>query len=180
LGQSVTEEELLDATFDREGRKYGDQHTKPPIDQPTAPGGIVLDTLSEYLGRPATLKELRALTVVTARPIVRWKLRQIERRLGIDVVTYEPLRLAILDFHYNSGTYAIKWLQRVLRVEPDGVVGEDTRLALEMQDSWLVHHAYIAARLQMIDMWTDAALKRKAWEEGLENRVLTFSQLLMP
>jgi lysozyme family protein len=176
----MTEDDLVDAIYDREGRVYGDEHTHPPIDQPTAPGGIILDTLSAYLGRPATLAELQALTVMTSRPIVRWKAREIQRTLGIEGIAYEPLKWAIVDFHYNSGTYAIKWLQRVLRVEPDGVVGPATLAALRTQDLWLVHHAYLLARLQMVDLWTDAAAKRKQWEEGLENRVLEFSQLLMP
>jgi lysozyme family protein len=175
----MTEEQLIDAVFDREGRRYGDQHTTPPIDQPTAPGGIVLKTLSEYLGRQATLAELRALTPATARPIVRWKLRQLAQMTGYAAIVDEPLRLQLLDFAYNSGpAIATRWLQRVLRVEPDGQFGPITRQALERADPWLVHHALIAARLQMLDMWTDAAAKRKAWEEGLENRALLFSRLL--
>ena len=176
----MTEDELIEDVYDKEGRVYGDAHTHPPIDQPTAPGGIILDTLSAYLGRPATLRELQGLTLDTSRPVVRWKLREVQRTLGIEALPYEPLKLAIVDFYYNSGTYAIKWLQRVLRVEPDGVVGPQTLDALWAQDAWLVHHAYLLARLQMVDMWTDAEAKRKQWEEGLENRVLKFSQLLEP
>jgi len=175
----MTEDELINETFEREGRVYGDEHTRPPIDQPTAPGGIILDTLSEYLGRPATLAELRALTVVTARPIVRWKLRQIAKRNGFDDIAFEPLRLQLIDFSYNSGPgIAIRWLQRVLRVTDDGIIGPETRAAIARSDLWLVHHALIAARLQMLDMWTDASAKRKAFEEGLENRAIGFSLLL--
>jgi len=174
----VTEEQLVDDVFDKEGQKYGDAHTVPPIDQPTAPGGIILATLSDYLGRPATLEELRALTVQSARPIVRWKLRQIAIRHGLMAIGFEPLRLQMTDFCYNSGPgIAIRWLQRVLRVAADGIIGPATNAALERSDPWLVHQALIAARLQMIDLWTDAAVKRKAWEEGLENRALKFSLL---
>jgi lysozyme family protein len=177
----ITEDRLVEDTFEKEGREYGDEHTHPPIDQPTAPGGIILKTLSEYLGRPATLAELRVLTVETARPIVRWKLRQIASANGLTGIGFEPLRLQMIDFTYNSGPgIAIRWLQRVLRVTPDGVIGPATRVALARADLWLVHQALIAARLQMIDMWTDSAAKRKAWEEGLENRALTFSLLAVP
>jgi lysozyme family protein len=177
----ITMEQLVEDTFEKEGRTYGDQHTRPPIDQPTAPGGIILATLSEFLGRPATLEELRALTVETSRPIVHWKHEQNAVRHGLTVISFDPLRVQMLDFCFNSGPgIAIRWLQRVLRVESDGVIGPSTKAALEAADLWLVHQALIAARLQMIDMWTDAAARRKAWEEGLENRALTFSLLAVP
>jgi lysozyme family protein len=177
----ITMEQLVEDTFEKEGRTYGDQHTRPPIDQPTAPGGIILKTLSEFLGRPATLEELRALTVETARPIVHWKHEQHAAEHGLTVIPFDPLRVQMMDFSFNSGPgIAIRWLQRVLRVEADGVIGPATKAALEVTDLWLVHQALIAARLQMIDMWTDAAAKRKAWEEGLENRSLSFSLLAVP
>jgi lysozyme family protein len=177
----VTEADLIAHVFDKEGRTYGDEHTKPPIDQPTAPGGIILDTLSEYLGRPATLEELKALTVVTATPIVQWKLAQFAKRHNLHAIAFDPLRLQVIDFSYNSGPgIAIRWLQRVLRLRRSGQMDSDTVWAVQHQDSWLVHHAYIAARLQMIDMWTDSEQRRKAWEEGLENRSLSFSLLDVP
>ena len=177
----MTEEQLIDDVFDKEGRTYGDQTTRPPIDQPTSPGGIILSTLSEYLTRPATLAELKALTVETARPIVRWKLRQLAAAQKFDQIAFEPLRLQLIDFSYNSGpSLAIRWLQRVLRVPRTGRMDPSTFTALAHADNWLVHQALVGARLQMIDLWTDAEAKRKAWEEGLENRVLSFSLLEIP
>lgn len=177
-------ERFIDAVFDREGRTYGDQHTNPPIDQPTAAGGIILDTLREYVeatGAPleVSVDTLKALTEVTSRPIVRWKFEQYAQTHRLDQVVDPALREQLLDWCYNSGPgIAIRWLQRVLRVTPDGAIGPQTLAALAAADAWLVHHALIAARFQMIDMWTDAAKLRKQWEEGLENRALSFSLLL--
>lgn len=177
----ISWDRLVEDTFTREGRTYGDQTTHPPIDQPTAPGGIILETLTEYLGRPATLAELRALTVDTARPILRWRLERDARVYGFDAIAYEPLRVQMLDWGFNSGPgTATIWLQRVLRVEADGHFGPVTRAALARADPWLVHHALIGARFQQIDEWTDAAATRKQWEEGLENRALSFSLLRKP
>jgi lysozyme family protein len=177
----MTEADLVEHIFDKEGRTYGDEHTSPPIDQPTAPGGIILPTLSEYLGRPATLAELRALTVDTATPVVKWKLHQFGRQHNLIAITFAPLRLQMIDFAYNSGpSLAIRWLQRVLRVRRTGVMDADTVWAVQQQDSFLTHQSLIAARLQMIDMWSDADAKRKIFEEGLENRVLSFSLLEIP
>lgn len=177
----MTEDLLVESVFDKEGRTYGDQTTRPPIDQPTAPGGIILGTLSEYLNRPATLAELKALTVETARPIVRWKLRQLATQQGFAAIDFEPLRLQMIDFAYNSGpALAIRWLQRVLRVPKTGRMDLPTFTALELADAWLVNQALIGARLQMIDLWTDAVAQRRAWEEGLESRGLQFSLLEIP
>jgi lysozyme family protein len=177
----MTEDELVAATFAREGVKYGDPSTSPPIDQPTGPGGITLPVLSEYLGYPATVADLKALTLGTAAPIVRWKLRTLAQNTHIHLVEYEPLRVQLLDFAYNSGpSLAIRWFQRVLRVKRTGRIDDATRAALDVVDPWLVNQALIAARLQMVDLWTDADQRRKQWEEGLENRVLSFSLLEVP
>jgi lysozyme family protein len=177
----MTEDQLIDDVFVKEGLTYGDQTTSPPIDQPTAPGGIVLGTLSAYLGRTATLAELQALTVETARPIVRWKLRSLAVGQGFDRIAFEPLRLQVIDFSYNSGPgLAIRWLQRVLRVPRTSRMDSATFFALAHYDEFLVNQAYVAARLQMIDLWTDAEAQRKAWEEGLESRGLKYSQLEIP
>jgi len=177
----MTEDQLIDDIFVKEGLTYGDLQTTPPIDQPTAPGGIILATLSAYLGRTASLAELRALTVTSARPIVRWKLRALAVETGLAAIAFEPLRLQMIDFAYNSGpALAIRWLQRVLRVPRTGRIDAVTRTALEHFDPWLVNQALVGARLQMIDMWTDAAAQRKAWEEGLESRGLRYSLLEVP
>lgn len=179
--ETVTEDQLVEATIDKEGRTYGDQTTHPPIDQPTAPGGVILNTLSAYLGRQASLAELKALTVRTARPIVLWELRQLAVAFRLNLIAFEPLRVQMLDWAYNSGPgTAIKWLQSVLRVDIDGTIGPLTLAALNRQDPWLVNQALVGARLQFIDRWTDKAKQRMAWEEGLESRGLLFSLLEIP
>jgi lysozyme family protein len=182
----VTEADLIEDVFVKEGVRYGDQTTTPPIDQPTAAGGIVLDTLKAYrkamgLAGTSTVDDLRALTKETATPIVRWMLRRIASDHGFASVEYEPLRLQLIDFAYNSGgELAIRWLQRVLDVARSGRFDPTTKWALAKHEPRLVHQALIAARLQMIDSWTDSAVPRKKWEEGLENRALSFSVLEVP
>lgn len=174
----MTEDELIDSVFEKEGVTYGDPTTHPPIDQPTGAGGITLPTMTDFLGHKVTVEDLKALTKETARPVVKWKLRTLAVESGISKIDFEPLRLQMMDFAYNSGApLAIRWLQRVVRVAVDGKMGHGTLFALSKQDGFLVNQALIAARLQMIDMWTDAEAKRKVWEEGLESRALSFSLL---
>ncbi len=174
-------ERIIEGIFEREGDRYGDATTSPPIDQPTGRGGITLDTLSAYLGRPATVDDLKALTHDAAVKIVQWQVDTLVRDQHFDQIADETLRLQMIDFSYNSGpARAIRWLQRVLQVPRTGVFDGPTRLALPASSSFLVNQALIAARLQMIDLWTDANAQRKAWEEGLESRGLAFSRLEIP
>lgn len=183
----MTEEDLITAVFEKEGDKYGDRTTSPPIDQPTARGGIILTTLQEYFdatqsGRRATVLDLQTMTHAVAREVVRWKLRQIAERNGFDSIAFEPLRLQLVDFAYNSGDpLAMRWLQRVLRVPRTSRMDHATRQALDRCDQFLVHQALIAARLQMIDAATDPGGKvDHRFEEGLESRALGFSLLEVP
>jgi lysozyme family protein len=177
----VTEDDLVADILDREGDTYADEHSQPPIDQPTGRGGITRATLTDYLGHPASIEDLKALTHDQAVQIIRWKLHRLIEVAHLGDITFEPLRLQMIDFAYNSGTArAIRWLQRCLRVQRTGVLDGSTHLALYERDLWLVNQALIAARLQMIDLWTDAAAQRNAWEEGLESRGLQFSLLDIP
>lgn len=182
----MTEEDLVTDVFAKEGDRYGDQTTDPPIDQPTARGGIILPTLQSYYheyapGRRATVLDLQTMSHAQAREVVRWVLRQLEKKYGLGFIGFEPLRLQMLDFAYNSpAELAIRWLQRVLRVPRTGRMDQETFAALERCDPWLVHQALVGARLQMIDRATDSGAVDKRFEEGLENRAHKFSLLEVP
>jgi lysozyme family protein len=182
----VSLDDLVESVFAKEGVTYGDKDTHPPIDQPTGAGGITLDSLHAFIAATAsplapTIATLRLLTKETAAPIVRWQLQNLSTQARLDVIVFEPLRLQMIDFAYNSGpALAVRWLQRVLRVPRTGHIDEMTETALRNDDPWLVNQALVGARLQMIDMWTDSHAQAKAWEEGLESRGLSFSQLEVP
>jgi lysozyme family protein len=186
----VTEDRLIDDVFAKEGDEYGDQTTTPPIDQPTARGGLTLAVVRDYMaavGRPApTVQTLKDMTHAEAREIVRWVYRRLAKDHGIDQIPFEPLRLQVLDWAYNSGApLAIRWLQRVLGVERTGRMDPVTVAAVKYPDIHRVHlwmsESVLAARLRMIDMATDPGGRvDHKFEEGLENRALTFSLLEVP
>lgn len=187
----ITEERLIDDTFVREGDTYGDEHSHPPIDQPTGRGGITLWTLKAFVVATRsplapTVETLQALTHAQAREIVRWQLRQLAQAHGIDQIPFEPLRLQVLDWAYNSGpALAIRWLQRVLGVPRTGRMDPVTVAAVKVPDIarvpvW-ISESVMAARLRMIDMATDPGGRvDHKFEEGLENRALSFSLLEVP
>lgn len=182
----MTEDQLVDDVFVKEGDRYGDTTTHPPIDQPTARGGITLGVLRDYIVAThaplaGTVTTLKALTRDAAEAIVLWNLRRIASDNRFDRIVFEPLRLQMIDFAYNSGApLAVRWLQRVLRVPRTGRMGDDELAAVEASDPWLLNQALIAARLEMVDRWTDGNAQAKAWEEGVESRGLSFSLLEVP
>lgn len=176
-------ERLIDDVFVKEGDAYAEP---PKIDQPTARGGITLAVLRECCGPQMTIADLRRLTHEDARGVVRWQLEQLAHRVGLDRIPYEPLRLQMIDYAYNSGPgLAIRWLQRVVGVPRTGVMDPTTVAAVRYPDltrvPLLIHQALLAARLQMIDRATDPGGKvDHRYEEGLESRALTFSLLEVP
>ncbi len=98
------------------------------VDDPRDPGGatnmgITQGTLSDWRGYQVTKQEVRDLTVEEAGQIYKanyWdKIRADELPGGVDYATF--------DFGVNSGTSrAVKFLQRILGTDQDGVVGPIT------------------------------------------------------
>jgi lysozyme family protein len=175
---------IVEDIFLREGDRYAEP---PETDQPTGRGGLTLGTVQRYfdLHRPgwaATVEDLKALSHEEARAIVEWLLLELESDMGLRWVSYDPLRLHLVDFAYNSGgALAMRWLQRVLDVPRSGVMDGPTRdhLAVGSLEQRLIHHALLYARLEMVDRWTDAPVNKR-FEEGLENRIHSFSLLEIP
>lgn len=168
----MTIDTLIDGIFIREGDSYAEP---PKIDQPTGRGGITLPTLQSFChamqpGRVVTTADLQALSHEEARAIISWLLGELNREMGLGAVSYEPLKLHLLDFGYNSGgERALRWLQRVLNVAVTGTMDLGTVMAVQRENPFLVHHALLFARMRMVHGMT--------FEEGLENRILSFSRL---
>lgn len=146
----MTIDDLIDATIEREGRIYGDQTTHPPIDQPTAAGGITAAVLAAYTGRQVTIDDLKALTVDTVRPVIRWQITTALTRYHFDRILFEPLRLQLFDYGYNSGyERAVRWLQRTVGLPEavvTGILDDRTLLALSTYPPVLINNALAASR----------------------------------
>lgn len=184
----MTTDEILDGLLAREGLHRA-QVTRPDgtID-PETNRGITWPVFQRYyrehdLG-PATREKFLALTAGEAKAIY-YTLFISDPGFTRENVPYEPLRVQLIDFGVNSGPErAVRWLQRVLRMpEPyvDGQLGPKTITLLRRlgaYDSdwgyWVINDALVAARSYMIDRSVDQGILRKADEEGLESRALSF------
>lgn len=130
-------------------------------DHPDDPGGatnlgITWRTLSEWRGRPASVEEVRALTLEDVRPIYRsryWDAcRCDELPDGVDFMVF--------DGAVNQGpNRAKRLLQRSLGVAEDGILGPVTMAAAqrakadglidEMTARRAVHYASLQSRFHL-------------------------------
>lgn len=104
------------------------RHEGGYVDHPKDPGGatnrgVTLGTLSDWLGRPATKAEVKALTVADVAPIYRAKywnaVKGDDLPAGVDLIVF--------DLAVNSGPRrAARFLQEVVGAAADGVIGPAT------------------------------------------------------
>lgn len=109
--------------------------------------GITQATLSWWLGRPATIEDVRTLSVEVARAIY-------EKRYilgpGFDKLPQGVLQSNLIDFGVMSGPIlAISHLQEVLGVQPDGVIGPETLAALMAASHAAVNRQIVMRRCLM-------------------------------
>jgi lysozyme family protein len=163
---------FITALFDREGRTYAEP---PTIDQPTGPGGVTLPVLTAYRGRACTIADLRALSITEAEAIIRWTIDHALTAWHVERIAYEPLRLQLLDFMWNSGeARAIRWLQRAVGLPAaavDGVIGPQTLATLAAHDPLLVNNALVALRAHMV---STSRTMRPVDKRGVLERALIF------
>lgn len=164
-------DDVVAATLQREGLRY----TEPPEnDQPTGVGGITLAALAAYQGSPATIAQLKALTIDDASAIIRKRFEDDLGRLHFAQIGYEPLRVQMLDFAYNSGeARAVRWLQRTVGLAGLFVTGQmDDRTwrAMAGISSVLLNNALAATRAHaaigggVADVHLQAGVMRRAIE----------------
>jgi lysozyme family protein len=116
----VTADELIADILEREGGFVDHPHDRGG---PTK-FGITKGTLYRWRQRPVTTADVRGLAIDEARDIYR---AEYIEGPGFDALP-EPLRAHVVDFGVNAGTVqAVRTLQRVVGVKPDGVLGTVTR-----------------------------------------------------
>lgn len=139
------------------------------VDHPLDPGGdtnmgITLGTLSDWRGKPVSKAQVKALTKAEATDIYRaryWSvIRGDDLPAGVDY--------AVFDFAVNSGSSrAAKFLQKIVNVEQDGVIGSITLGAVKANDPRALVRALCDDRLK----WLKTLAGWKTFGKGWERRV---------
>ncbi len=137
--------------------------------------GITRATLSWYRNKPVSPEEMKTLTEQEAREIY---LKLYVVNPGFDKVGDPLLRYQLVDFGVNSGpATAIKKLQEVLGIEPDGKLGPLTLRALDKADSREVANRLAAARLEMIAKFVAKKPSQVVFLVGWFKRAMKFFRM---
>lgn len=108
--------------------------------------GITLPTLSDWLGRPATVFELKALSDEDARSIY---LDRYVYKPGFNLIGSQRLLGLVVDCAVNHGiTGATEMFQRALGVKDDGVLGPKTKEAIQKANYGQVYLKLCAERIR--------------------------------
>lgn len=133
----------VDKIIDREGGFVNDLHDRGGATK----YGITQATLSWHLGRPATVDDVKSMSIDTARSIYE---RRYILNPGFDKVPTGVLHSNLVDFGVMSGPMlAIVHLQEILGVTADGVIGPETLGALSAASHTLVNKQLVIRRALM-------------------------------
>jgi lysozyme family protein len=141
------------------------------VNDPRDPGGptnlgITQATLSAFLGRQATIAEVRALTPAKAALIYRAKFWDHVNGDNLP----EGIDLAVFDFGVQSGpSRGVAALQRAVGVADDGSLGPITTAAANRADPGETINAICDDR--MVFIRKTKAFKVPRFQKGLINRV---------
>jgi len=134
-------------------------------DDPLDPGGmtnkgVTRAVWSEWLGRPASVKEMTLLTDESVAPLYKRKywdaINGDELPDGIDH--------CVFDFAVNSGVgRAAKLLQSCLGVTADGQIGPKTIAAAKAADAKKVIELYGLARLTFLKSLPHWSVYKNGW-----------------
>lgn len=169
----ITDDQIIDGVIEREGG----WEDRPEDGGGPTNFGITLPILSSYLGRAATMADLRALTPATAAPIYR---QIFVDEPGFDAIADDSLRALVVDcgVQHGPGT-AVRWLQQALnaggaQLTVDGAFGSKSKAALASADPAAVYRDLLDDRERLYTAIVAARPDQKIFADGWENRLEAF------
>lgn len=136
---------------------------------PSDPGGptnwgITIHDYRRYINPKGTAADVKNMKQAQAAEIYRQKYWLIQHcELMPDGVDY-----AMFDFGINSGIgRSQKFLQNILKVTPDGIIGAKTLAALNAQDPQFVIIALCSARLKFVKGLKTWPVFGKGWRRRI-------------
>ena len=101
--------------------------------------GVTIATYRRYKGASATVDDLKAITDEDWDAIFKvmyWD------KCKADEINSQAVANLIVDWYWMSGTNAIKYVQRLVGAQPDGIVGKQTLAKLNAKGDGLAPHIY--------------------------------------
>ena len=108
--------------------------------------GITLATLEAWRGRETSIIDLQALTAGEAREIYR---ERYLRAPGLDRIRDPDVLALAFDCAVNHGApRVVRWIQKIVGVIDDGVMGPRTAAAIDNCDPRTLYRRLIARRIE--------------------------------
>ena len=137
--------------------------------------GITQQTLSQWLGRPATLVDVSSLTAETA--IAIYKALYVVKP-GFMLLSNDALIEQLIDAAVNHGpTKAIELLQESAGTKVDGVIGPETIQAVAGQNRDILYLRFIALRLRLYAGILAGNASQQEFASGWINRCATMMDI---
>lgn len=146
------------------------------VDHPNDRGGatnrgITLSTYKRACGLDKTIEDLKNMTYEEWRHITKvlyWDL------MSADNIANQSIAEICVDWLYNSGPIAIRKIQSIIGVKPDGVVGNMTLTALNSLDQASLHSRLKDARKQFYIGIIQRSPSQKVFMAGWMKRLESF------
>ena len=135
--------DIIDEILRREGSIF----TNKPADRGGATKfGITQKTLGAYRGRPATVEDVMRLTEPEARSIY---FMVYVRGPGFNRIEDADLMGLVIDCAVNHGqNRTTKWIQKIVGVQEDGILGPVTADAINKHDPAVLYKKLLARRVR--------------------------------
>ena len=150
------------------------KHEGGYVNHPSDPGGatnmgVTLETFRRYVKPGGTIEDLKALTVEQATHVFK---RQYWDKVSADDLP-SGLDYAVADFAVNSGPHrAAVFLQRIVKVVDDGVIGPKTLAAAKAKPAAFIINRLCDDRLRFMQSIRGGELWKvfgKGWNARVED-----------
>lgn len=132
--------------------------------------GVTLTTYRSFFGQHKTKEDLKNMTDDEWRFIMKsfWD------DCSGDSITNQTIAEFLVDWRIHSGGVAIRKIQAVFSLKPDGIVGPLTLGALNVSDCRTTLDRMKACRIRYYNWLIDSGRCHKKYRKGWLNRVNSF------
>lgn len=130
--------------------------------------GITLAVFQHYFGANKTIKDLKNITNQ------QWDYIFINgfwNRCKADEIISQSVANIIVDWTWNSGTHAIRRVQKYLGLDDDGIIGDLTLSHINSSNALELFNAIKNLRFKFIDEICTYNPKNKEFRRGWRNRI---------
>lgn len=133
--------------------------------------GVTLATFRKFYGANKTIDDLKRITEAQWLHIFKTGYWDVFR--GDDIDNQSVANMCV-DWLYNSGTVAIKRVQKIVGVADDGIVGDKTIAAINARPVGPLFEQIKAARIAFVETIARNNPSQRKFLQGWLNRINSF------